>query len=111
MRQQHTLIYRISCIACMLFFCVFVNAQNDSILSTANDSTKIKLKYGLRVGGDIGKLIRTSLDDDYSGFEIMADYRIKEKMYVAGEIGFEEKNTINDYASNDSSDIRWNHPR
>jgi len=97
MRQQHTLIYRISSIACMLFFCVFVHAQNDSIVSTTNDSTKIKLKYGLRIGGDIGKLIRTAVDDDYSGFEIMVDYRIKEKMYVAGEIGFEEKNTINNY--------------
>ena len=97
MRQQHTLIYRISSIACMLFFCVFVHAQNDSIVSTVNDSTKIKLKYGLRIGGDIGKLIRTSVDNDYTGFEIMADYRLKEKMYIAGEIGFEEKNTINDY--------------
>ena len=97
MRQQHTLIYRISSIACMLFFCVFVNAQNDSIVSTVNDSTKIKLKYGLRVGGDFGKLIRSTIDDDYTGFEIMADYRIKEKLYVAGEIGFEEKNTVNDF--------------
>ena len=97
MRQQHTLIYRISSLACMLLFCVFVHAQNDSIISTADDSNKIKLKYGLRVGGDIGKLIRTTVDDDYSGFEIMADYRLKEKLYVAGEIGFEEKNTVNDF--------------
>jgi hypothetical protein len=81
----------------MLFFCVFVNAQNDSIVNLANDSTKIKLKYGLRVGGDIGKLIRTAIDDDYTGFELMADYRLKEKLYVAGEIGFEEKNTVNDF--------------
>ncbi|MDG2178592.1 MAG: DUF6048 family protein [Algibacter sp.] len=97
MRQQHTLIYRISSLICSFFLCVLVNAQNDSIVSTANDSTKIKLKYGLRVGGDIGKLIRTTIDDDYTGFEIMADYRLKEKLYVAGEIGFEEKNTINDF--------------
>jgi len=97
MKQQHTLIYRISIFICLLFFCMSVNSQNDSIVTTANDSTKIKLKYGLRVGGDIGKLIRTSLDDDYTGFEIMADYRLKEKIYVAAEIGIEEKNTITDY--------------
>ncbi|WP_396601420.1 DUF6048 family protein [Algibacter sp. R77976] len=97
MRQQHTLIYRISSIVCMLFFCVFVNAQNDSIVDTIDDSETIKLKYGLRVGGDIGKLARTFLDDDYTGFEIMADYRLKEKLYIAAEIGIEEKNTINDY--------------
>jgi hypothetical protein len=81
----------------MLLFCVFVNAQNDSIAEAADDSSKIKLKYGLRVGGDIGKLIRTSFDDDYTGFEVMADYRLKEKLYIAGELGFEEKNTVNDY--------------
>ncbi|PWH82661.1 hypothetical protein DIS18_10510 [Algibacter marinivivus] len=97
MKQQHTLTLRISNLILMLFICVFVNAQNDSIPETIDDSNQIKLKYGLRLGGDIGKLIRTSLDDDYTGFEIMADYRLKEKLYIAGEIGFEEKNTINDY--------------
>ncbi|SFZ94381.1 hypothetical protein SAMN05428642_104140 [Flaviramulus basaltis] len=81
----------------MLMFCVSVNAQNDSILSTQNDSTAIKLKYGLRVGGDIGKLIRSFVDDEYSGFEILADYRIKKSLYIAGEIGFEEKKTVTDY--------------
>ena len=97
MRQQHTLTLRISNLILMLFICVFVNAQNDSIPDATDDSNQIKLKYGLRLGGDIGKLIRTSLDDDYTGFEIMADYRLKEKLYVAGEIGFEEKKTVNDY--------------
>jgi len=97
MKQQHTLIYRISIFTCLLFLCVSVNSQNDSIVATKNDSTKIKLKYGLRIGGDIGKLIRTALDDNYTGFEIMADYRLKEKLYVAGELGIEEKNTITDY--------------
>lgn len=97
MRQQHTLTLRISNLILMLFICVFVNAQNDSIPDATDDSNQIKLKYGLRFGGDIGKLIRTSLDDDYTGFEIMADYRLKEKLYLAGEIGFEEKNTVNDY--------------
>ncbi len=97
MKQQHTLTFRISSIIGMLLFCVFVNAQNDSIVDTTDESSKIKLKYGLRIGGDIGKLIRTSFDDDYTGFEVMADYRLKEKLYIAGELGFEEKNTVNDY--------------
>tara|TARA_R110000868_G_scaffold405564_4_gene685048 strand:+ start:339 stop:998 length:660 start_codon:yes stop_codon:yes gene_type:complete len=73
---------------------VSVHAQNDS---TVKDSIIIKEKYGLRVGGDIGKLIRSFADDDYSGFEVMADYRLKKRLYIAGEIGFEEKNTITDY--------------
>ena len=74
-----------------------VNAQNDSIISTPNDSLKVKLKYGIRIGGDAGKLIRSFVDDDYSGFEIAADYRLKKRLYIAGEIGFEEKKTTNEY--------------
>jgi hypothetical protein len=71
-----------------------MEGQNDSI---GKDSLKIKEKYGLRVGGDLGKIIRSFIDDDYSGFEITADYRLKKRLYIAGEIGFEEKNTITDY--------------
>ncbi|MBD0822901.1 DUF6048 family protein [Aestuariibaculum marinum] len=97
MKQQRISIYIISSIACLLLFCYSVNAQNDSIPSVANDSVKVKLKYGLRVGGDLGKLIRSTIDDEYSGFEISADYRIKQKLYIAGELGYEEKNTVNDY--------------
>ena len=81
----------------MLVFCVSVHAQNDSIQKTVKDSIKIKEKYGLRVGGDISKLVRSFLDDDYKGFEIVADYRLKKRLYIAGEIGTEEKNTVNDY--------------
>ncbi|MGC1204423.1 MAG: DUF6048 family protein [Flavobacteriaceae bacterium] len=93
MKQQRTLTYFISSLI-LLLLCVSVHAQNDS---TVKDSIIIKEKYGLRVGGDIGKLIRSFADDDYSGFEVMADYRLKKRLYIAGEIGFEEKNTITDY--------------
>lgn len=97
MKQKHTLTYFISSIAFILLFCVSVNAQNDSIPKTVNDSLKIKEKYGLRVGGDIGKLIRSFVDDDFSGFEISADYRLKKRLYIAGELGTEENKTVTDY--------------
>lgn len=97
MKQQRTLQCLISSFVCILLFCVSVNAQNDSINSIPNDSIKIKLKYGLRVGGDVSKLIRSFVDDAYSGFEISADYRLKKRLYIAGEIGIEEKNTVNEY--------------
>lgn len=96
MKQQHILNYFISS-AFLLLFCVSVNAQNDSIPNTVNDSIKIKQKYGLRIGGDIGKLIRTAFDDDYSGFELVADFRLKKRLYIAGEIGIEEKNNVTNY--------------
>ncbi len=102
MKQQHISSYFISFLMSLLV-CVSVYAQNDSIVNTANDSVKVKQQYGLRAGGDISKLIRTSIDDKYTGFEVNADYRLKQNLYVAGELGIEEKNTINDYLNVTSS--------
>jgi len=81
----------------MLLFSASVKAQNDSIAIATKDSIKIKEKYGLRVGGDLGKLIRSFVDDDYTGFEVSADYRLKKRLYIAGELGFDKKNTVTDY--------------
>lgn len=97
MKQQHTLISFIKSIAILICFSVSVNAQNDSIPSVVNDSIKVQEKYGIRVGADISKLARTFADDDYSGFEINADYRLKKNLYIAGEIGTEEKRDVTDY--------------
>ncbi|UKM63794.1 DUF6048 family protein [Flavobacteriaceae bacterium GSB9] len=97
MKQPRTLTLRISSLLAVLLLATVTEAQNDSIAKATSDTTRVKLKYGLRVGGDIGKLIRSSLDDDYAGFEIQGDYRLKKDLYIAGEIGIEEKNTVNDY--------------
>lgn len=96
MKQQHILKYFISS-TFLLLFCASVNAQNDSIVNAVNDSIKIKEKYGLRVGIDISKIGRTFLEEDYKGFEISGDYRLKKKLYIAGEIGNEEKTDVTDY--------------
>jgi hypothetical protein len=64
---------------------------------TATDSITYKESYGLRIGGDLSKLIRTLIDDDYTGFEINADYRLTKKLYLAGELGTEEKITTTDF--------------
>jgi hypothetical protein len=65
-------------------------AQKDEI---EQDTIKFKQKYGLRLGGDLNKLVRTFIDDDYTGFEINADYRYSKNLYIAGELGIEEKTT------------------
>lgn len=96
MNQQHTLTYFISSLF-TLVFCVSVHAQNDSIPNTVNDTLIIKEKYGLRVGADLSKLARSFFDDEYTGFEIAGDFRLKKRLYIAGEIGFDEKTTINEY--------------
>ena len=96
MKPKHISTYIISS-TFMLLFLASAKAQNDTIASAVNDSIIIKEKYGLRVGGDLGKLVRSFVDDDYTGFEISGDYRLKKRLYIAGEVGFEKKNTVNDY--------------
>ena len=62
--------------------------------STAVDSLASKPKtnkYGLRVGIDLSKPLRTILDDRYQGFAILGDFRIKDRYYVAAELGTETR--------------------
>lgn len=70
--------------------------QNNSDAS-ANDSIVYKQRYGLRVGVDLSRLIRSFSDDRYQGFEIVGDYRLNRRWYAAAEIGNEEKTTDEDY--------------
>jgi len=75
-------------------------AQNQETTDpVVSDSLKITNRYGIRLGGDLSKLIRTVLDDDYKGFEIMGDYRITKRLYIAGEIGLEERTTNSEFLS------------
>ncbi|HET7361563.1 MAG TPA: DUF6048 family protein [Salinimicrobium sp.] len=53
------------------------------------DTLNQKEQYGLRVGIDISKPLRSFLEEDYTGFEIIGDYRIYEDYYLAAEIGNE----------------------
>jgi hypothetical protein len=66
---------------------------------TAKDSIKLSEKYGLRIGADISKPLRTLLNDNYSGFELVGDYRVSKNFYVAGELGTEENTTDEDLYS------------
>jgi len=97
MKQKHILFYCISTLLFILVCSVNVQAQNDSIPKKTNDSTVVKLKYGLRIGVDTGKLIRSFLDDGYTGIELVGDYRITKKLYIAGELGNEERIIITDF--------------
>lgn len=99
MKIPHTLTYFISTVV-LLLFCVTVNAQDQNTPeNTPSDSLVVKQKYGLRLGGDISKLVRSFLDEEYTGFEINGDYRLTKNWYVAGELGTEEKTSSNDFLS------------
>ncbi|MEM6516093.1 MAG: DUF6048 family protein [Bacteroidota bacterium] len=82
----------------LLLFSVSVNAQNENETNeTTRDTLKYQQKYGLRVGGDLGRIIRSVVDEDYTGFEINGDYRISKDLYIAGELGTEERTTTTDF--------------
>lgn len=68
-----------------------------SLNSFSQDTTKVVYpqRYGLRVGVDLHRLSKSFYDDDYKGLEIVGDYRLSRKFYVAGELG-NENNTVDD---------------
>ena len=61
------------------------------------DTLVYKQKYGLRLGSDIGKIARSLIDENYTGFEINGDYRLTKKLYLAGELGTEERRIATDF--------------
>ena len=69
--------------------------SQENIVST--DSVTSKQKYGLRIGLDIYKLVNSSINDNYDGFELNADYRISDKLYIASEIGLTENTEVEEY--------------
>lgn len=95
MTQKHIFVFFIS-----LLFLQQGYAQSkatEGIVSsvTVKDSTKTAPKYyGLRIGVDLSKPLRTFLDDNYEGLEIAGDFRITDNYYLAAEIGNETRTSI-----------------
>ncbi len=54
-----------------------------------------KERYGLRVGVDLFKLTRSFYEKDYRGIELVGDYRLTRRHFLAAEIGNENK-TVDD---------------
>lgn len=57
---------------------------------TVVDTVEYRERYGLRLGVDLSKPIRTLLEEDYRGLEIMGDYRVYKNYYLAAELGNEK---------------------
>ena len=54
-----------------------------------------KERYGIRLGADLFKLTRSFYDKNYQGIEVVGDYRLTRKHFIAAEIG-NEKKTVDD---------------
>jgi hypothetical protein len=77
----------------ILLFCCNIFSQ-----SKEKDTTKVAPRierYGLRLGVDLSKIARSFYEKDYKGLEIVGDYRLSKKMYIAAELGNENK-TVDD---------------
>lgn len=61
------------------------------------DSVSVKTdRYGVRVGVDLYKLTRALYDKNYKGIELVGDYRLTKKYFLAAELGNENKTTDDD---------------
>ena len=83
----------------MLRFIFSLSLVCISLLGNAQtkDTAKVMYpeRYGLRVGVDLHKIARSFYEKDYRGFEVVGDYRLSKRFYIAGEIGNEDK-TVDD---------------
>lgn len=67
------------------------------LLSQEKDSIVYKDSYGLRVGIDLYNPVATFIDDNRKGLELVGDYRISKKWYVAAELGYIENTRVEDF--------------
>lgn len=81
----------------------FEDKTSPEEMASEMDTISLPSKYGLRVGADLAKPLRSILEDGYTGFELMADFRVSKKIYVAGEIGNETKDLIESNLSSTTS--------
>jgi hypothetical protein len=77
----------------LLFLMLFTTNAQNPIKDTVTNKTE---RYGIRVGADLYKFTRSAFDKNYQGIELVGDYRITKKYYLAGEIGNENKTTDDD---------------
>jgi len=98
MKTQYMCASFIRSVILLLLFTTIAFGQEEK--KTVADTLVYKQKYGVRLGTDLSKLGRTFIDDNYTGFEIVGDYRLTKRIYIAGEIGNEERTLENEVLSN-----------
>lgn len=97
--------YRYFISICLLFIFAESYSQEqkkDTLVTKQQDSIVYKTNYGLRLGIDISRPIIASFSNSYTGYEIVGDYRIKKNLYIAAEVGYEEKTSAEDYTNSTS---------
>lgn len=66
-------------ISILILLCFFNGwAQDEPIDLQPQDTIVQKQTYGLRVGIDLSRIIISQTTDDYTGIELVGDFRLKE---------------------------------
>ncbi len=85
---------------CLVLCFNLLNAQDIGInKEQPKDTVVYKTGYGLRLGVDLSKASLSFFDKSYNGLEIVGDYRISSRWYLAAEIGYEEEITFEDFTT------------
>lgn len=63
-----------------------VAAQEKQVSDSATVKTE---RYGIRIGADLYRAGRSAFDSRYKGFELVADYRLTRRFWLAAELGNE----------------------
>lgn len=75
----------------ILFVPFLARGQEQNQNTASKDGIEYKQQYGLRAGADLSRIVLSFLDVDYTGLELVGDYRLTEKLFIAGELGNEKK--------------------
>lgn len=101
MRRQLTYVFLT---AVNLLFCVSsVYAQQEEEAVKVSDTVRLNNSYGLRVGLDLQNIVTSITSSNFQGIEFMADYRLTDKYYLAGEFG-NQKKTVNETSVSTTTD-------
>jgi len=68
-------------------------------IGSQQKDTIYKNKYGLRVGIDLYNPVYTFIDDSRKGLELVGDYRVSGKLFIAAELGYLENTTDEDFTN------------
>ncbi|TVZ54778.1 hypothetical protein OD91_0013 [Lutibacter sp. Hel_I_33_5] len=82
-------------ISVLLLF-VFANSFSQE---EKNDTIVYKTSYGLRVGVDLSKPLKGAIQGNSNGLELVGDYRITKRWFIAAELGYEEETSSEDFSN------------
>ncbi len=80
----------------MLLSSLGTKAQDKPINLQPKDTLVYTEAYGLRLGIDLSRPTITFFEPEYTGFEIVGDYRITQSLYLAAELGNEKRDRQED---------------